>query len=83
MKALIIASVALVSVSVFGQSLEETGTLHRWDYLDILMAALSTIGGGAVFAAWVPKKVQKAVPLLATVLRLVGQNVREAANKDD
>jgi hypothetical protein len=56
MKILLILAASLLSVSALGQSLEQTGTLHRWDYLDLFMGILSTMGGGAALAAWVPMK---------------------------
>lgn len=68
---------------VLGQSLEETGTLHRWDYVDLVMGILSTMGGGAALAAWVPLKVQKAIPGVRMLINLVAQNFRNAKNNKD
>lgn len=53
------------------------------EIIDLGLAILSTIGGGAVFAAWIPKKIQTFVPGLSAILKIVGQNIREAKNKDD
>jgi len=83
MKMLLIAVLVTAPVAVFGQSLETTGTLHRWDYLDLVMGILSTMGGGAALAAYVPLKVQKAIPGVRMLINLVGQNFRNASNKDD
>lgn len=82
MKYLILIAVCIPAL-VLGQSLEETGTLHRWDYVDLIMGILSTMGGGAALAAWVPVKVQKAIPGLRMLINLVAQNFRNAKNKDD
>ncbi len=83
MKIILVLVASLLAASALGQSLEQTGTLHRWDYVDLLMAILSTMGGGAAFAAWVPIKVQKAIPGLRMLINLVAQNFRNASNKDD
>jgi len=68
---------------VLGQSLEETGTLHRWDYVDLVMGILSTMGGGAALAAWVPLKVQKAIPGVRMLINLVAKNFSNAKNNKD
>jgi len=47
------------------------------------MGILSTMGGGAALAAYVPLKVQKAIPGVRMLINLVGQNFRNASNKDD
>jgi len=83
MKIFILFALSFLSFSVLGNSLEQLGTLHRWDYIDLLMAILSTMGGGAALAAWVPVKVQKAIPGLRMLINLVAQNFRNASNKDD
>lgn len=83
MRMLLIAVLAVAPVAVFGQSLETTGTLHRWDYVDLLMGVLSTMGGGAALAAWVPIKIQKAIPGLRMLINLVAQNFRNATNKEN
>ena len=83
MKMLLIAVLAAAPVAAFGQSLETTGTLHRWDYVDLLMGVLSTMGGGAALAAWVPIKIQKAIPGLRMLINLVAQNFRNATNKEN
>lgn len=79
--------VVLLALSVpalaMGQSLEETGTLHRWDYVDIVLGILSTMGGGAALAAYVPLKIQKAIPGVRMLINLVGQNFRNAKNSED
>tara|TARA_B110000967_G_scaffold100440_1_gene103107 strand:- start:1267 stop:1518 length:252 start_codon:yes stop_codon:yes gene_type:complete len=82
MKAVLIAILVAAPLACFGQSLEETGTLHRWDYVDILLTILSTMGGGAALAAWVPVKVQKAVPGVQMLVNLLAQNFRNAKNKE-
>lgn len=82
MKYLLIIAVCIPALAL-GQSLEETGTLHRWDYVDLIMGILSTMGGGAALAAWVPVKVQKAIPGLRMLINLVAQNFRNAKNKED
>ena len=83
MKICILFALSFLSFGVLGQSLEQTGTLHRWDYVDLFMGILSTMGGGAALAAWVPMKVQKAIPGLRMLINLVAQNFRNASNKDD
>ena len=82
MKYLILIAACIPALAL-GQSLEETGTLHRWDYVDLIMGILSTMGGGAALAAWVPVKVQKAIPGLRMLINLVAQNFRNAKNKED
>ena len=82
MKYLLIIAACIPALAL-GQSLEETGTLHRWDYVDLIMGILSTMGGGAALAAWVPVKVQKAIPGLRMLINLVAQNFRNAKNKED
>lgn len=82
MKYLLIITACIPALAL-GQSLEETGTLHRWDYVDLIMGILSTMGGGAALAAWVPVKVQKAIPGLRMLINLVAQNFRNAKNKED
>ena len=82
MKYLILIAACIPALAL-GQSLEETGTLHRWDYIDLIMGILSTMGGGAALAAWVPVKVQKAIPGLRMLINLVAQNFRNAKNKED
>ena len=82
MKYLLIIAACIPALAL-GQSLEETGTLHRWDYIDLIMGILSTMGGGAALAAWVPVKVQKAIPGLRMLINLVAQNFRNAKNKED
>jgi len=72
-----------IPVFALGQSLEETGTLHRWDYVDLASGILSTIGGGAALSAWVPFKVQKAIPGLRMLLNFFGQNFRNSRNRED
>lgn len=83
MKIVLVVVASLLAASALGQSLEQTGTLHRWDYVDLFMGILSTMGGGAALAAWVPIKVQKAIPGLRMLINLVAQNFRNASNKDD
>lgn len=83
MKIILVVVASLLSASALGQSLEQTGTLHRWDYVDLFMGILSTMGGGAALAAWVPMKIQKAIPGLRMLINLVAQNFRNASNKDD
>jgi hypothetical protein len=82
MKYLILIAACIPALAL-GQSLEETGTLHRWDYVDLIMGVLSTMGGGAALAAYVPVKVQKTIPGLRMLINFVGQNFRNAKNKDD
>jgi len=82
MKYLILIAVCIPALAL-GQSLEETGTLHRWDYFDIVSGILSTIGSGAILAAYVPLNVQKAIPGVRMLINLVAQNFRNAKNKDD
>lgn len=72
-----------VPALAMGQSLEETGTLHRWDYVDLVLGILSTMGGGAALAAYVPLKIQKAIPGVRMLINFVGQNFRNAKNSED
>tara|TARA_R110000868_G_scaffold15596_3_gene70925 strand:- start:2492 stop:2656 length:165 start_codon:yes stop_codon:yes gene_type:complete len=52
------------------------------NYLDLALAILSTMGTGAVLAAWIPIKIQKVIPGLSMILKVVGQNIREAKNSE-
>jgi len=82
MKYILLLALSVPALAM-GQSLEETGTLHRWDYVDLVMGILSTMGGGAALAAYVPLKIQKAIPGVRMLINLVGQNFRNAKNSED
>ena len=82
MKTIIVLLLTLPLMAL-GQSLEETGTLHRWDYVDLVMAVLATMGSGSALAAWIPLKVQKAIPGVRMLINLVAQNFRNAKNRED
>tara|TARA_R110001632_G_scaffold195076_1_gene316648 strand:- start:1069 stop:1317 length:249 start_codon:yes stop_codon:yes gene_type:complete len=82
MKYILLLALSVPALAM-GQSLEETGTLHRWDYVDIVLGILSTMGGGAALAAYVPLKIQKAIPGVRMLINLVGQNFRNAKNSED
>ena len=82
MKYIVLLALSVPALAM-GQSLEETGTLHRWDYVDLVLGILSTMGGGAALAAYVPLKIQKAIPGVRMLINLVGQNFRNAKNSED
>tara|TARA_R110001606_G_scaffold54133_1_gene132922 strand:+ start:565 stop:813 length:249 start_codon:yes stop_codon:yes gene_type:complete len=82
MKYILLLALSVPALAM-GQSLEETGTLHRWDYVDLVLGILSTMGGGAALAAYVPLKIQKAIPGVRMLINLVGQNFRNAKNSED
>lgn len=82
MKYILLLALSVPALAM-GQSLEETGTLHRWDYVDLVLGILSTMGGGAALAAYVPLKIQKAIPGVRMLINFVGQNFRNAKNSED
>jgi len=79
---LIITALAVIPALALGQSLEETGTLHSADWLDIVLVILSTLGVGGVLSAWVPKRLQEAIPSVKSTLKYLGSNYRNAENKE-
>lgn len=82
MKYILLLALSVPALAM-GQSLEETGTLHRWDYVDLVLGILSTMGGGAALAAYVPLKIQKSIPGVRMLINFVGQNFRNAKNSED